>query len=57
MDAPDPAGPVEDVFPAVSVGTNGRVYMAAYRNNASGDEPESLRTPCDAAKPGFIPDR
>ena len=33
LDAPDPAGPVEDVFPAVAVGPNGRVYLSAYRGD------------------------
>jgi hypothetical protein len=52
--APDPAGPVEDVFPAVSVGTNGRVYMAAYRGDvvspwqtcAAGPPPPEGRINC-----------
>ncbi len=33
LNAPDPAGPVEDIFPAVAVGPNGHVYMSAYRGD------------------------
>ena len=33
LNAPDPAGPVEDVFPAVSVGANGHVVFGAYRGD------------------------
>jgi hypothetical protein len=31
--APSPTGPVEDVFPAVTVAPNGTVYLAAYRGD------------------------
>jgi len=31
LDAPDPAGPVEDIFPAVSVDADGHVRLGAYR--------------------------
>jgi hypothetical protein len=31
--APDPPGPVEDIFPAVGIGPNGNVYMGAYRGD------------------------
>ncbi|WP_029137641.1 sialidase family protein [Nakamurella lactea] len=31
--APTPAGAVEDIFPAVDVGTNGHVYFGAYRGD------------------------
>jgi hypothetical protein len=50
LDAPDPAGAVEDVFPAVAVGPNGNVYLSAYRGTvvspwqtcaASNPSPES----------------
>jgi hypothetical protein len=50
LDAPSPAGAVEDVFPAVAVGPNGRVYFSAYRGDvvspwqtcaASNSSPES----------------
>jgi hypothetical protein len=33
LSAPDPAGPVEDVFPAVAIGPNGHVYFSAYRGD------------------------
>jgi hypothetical protein len=33
LNAPSPAGPVEDVFPAVAVGPNGNVYFSAYRGD------------------------
>jgi hypothetical protein len=33
LQAPDPAGPVEDVFPAAAVGPNGHVYLSAYRGD------------------------
>ncbi|MDP9240595.1 MAG: hypothetical protein M3O55_08170 [Actinomycetota bacterium] len=52
--APDPAGPVEDVFPAVAVGPNGHVYLSAYRGDvvspwqtcASGPPPPVGRITC-----------
>jgi hypothetical protein len=55
LEAPDPAGPVEDVFPAVAVGANGRVYISAYRGDvvspwqtcASGPPPPVGRITCD----------
>jgi hypothetical protein len=33
LNAPDPAGPVEDVFPAVSVGPDGTPVFGAYRGD------------------------
>src|SRR5215475_12519787 len=33
LNAPDPSGPVEDVFPAVDTGPNGEVYLSAYRGD------------------------
>jgi hypothetical protein len=33
LDAPDPAGPVEDVFPAVAVASDGRAVFSAYRGD------------------------
>jgi hypothetical protein len=33
LNAPDPAGPVEDVFPAVSVGPEGTPVFGAYRGD------------------------
>ena len=33
LNAPSPAGPVEDVFPAVTVTPAGAVYLAAYRGD------------------------
>jgi hypothetical protein len=55
LDAPDPAGPVEDVFPAVAVGPNGHVYLSAYRGDvvspwqtcASGPPAPVGRITCD----------
>jgi BNR repeat-like domain len=53
--APDPAGPVEDVFPAVAIGPNGHVYLSAYRGDvvspwqtcAAGPPPPVGRIVCD----------
>lgn len=53
--APSPAGPVEDVFPAVAVGPNGHVYLSAYRGDvvspwqtcASGPPAPAGRITCD----------
>ena len=53
--APSPAGPVEDVFPAVAVAPNGRVYLSAYRGDvvspwqtcAAGPPPPVGRITCD----------
>jgi hypothetical protein len=55
LNAPDPAGPVEDVFPAVAVGPNGHVYLSAYRGDvvspwqtcASGPPAPVGRITCD----------
>jgi hypothetical protein len=33
LSAPSPAGPVEDVFPAVTIGPDGHVYLSAYRGD------------------------
>lgn len=33
LDAPSPAGPVEDVFPAAATAPNGHVYLSAYRGD------------------------
>jgi hypothetical protein len=50
LDAPSPAGAVEDVFPAVAIGPNGHVILSAYRGDvvspwqtcaASNPSPES----------------
>lgn len=56
LNAPDPAGPVEDIFPAVAVGPNGNVYMSAYRGDvvspwqtcAAGPVPPVGRIACDS---------
>ena len=56
LNAPDPAGPVEDIFPAVAVGPNGHVYMSAYRGDvvspwqtcAAAPAPPVGRIECDA---------
>lgn len=55
LDAPDPVGPVEDVFPAVAIGPNGHVYLSAYRGDvvspwqtcASGPPAPVGRITCD----------
>jgi len=55
LDAPDPAGPVEDIFPAAAIGPNGHVYLSAYRGDvvspwqtcASGPPPPVGRITCD----------
>lgn len=55
LSAPSPTGPVEDVFPAVGVGTNGHVYFGAYRGDvvspwqtcAAGPPPPVGRISCD----------
>jgi len=52
--APDPAGPVEDIFPAISVGSDGRVVLGAYRGDVvspwqtckKGPEPPEGRINC-----------
>ncbi|WP_394769330.1 sialidase family protein [Lacisediminihabitans sp.] len=33
LSAPSPGGPVEDIFPAVDVSSNGHVYLGSYRGN------------------------
>jgi hypothetical protein len=51
---PDPSGPVEDVFPAVAVGTDGHVVFSAYRGDvvspwqtcAAGPPPPEGRINC-----------
>ncbi|HLB19724.1 MAG TPA: sialidase family protein, partial [Gaiellaceae bacterium] len=55
LNAPSPAGGVEDVFPAVSIGPNGQVYLSAYRGDvvspwqtcAAGPPPPVGRITCD----------
>jgi hypothetical protein len=55
LNAPSPAGPVEDVFPAVDVGLDGNVYLGAYRGDvvspwqtcASAPAPPVGRIECD----------
>ena len=55
LSAPSPTGPVEDVFPAVDVGSNGHVYFGSYRGNtvspwqicASGPAAPVGRITCD----------
>jgi hypothetical protein len=54
LNAPDPAGPVEDVFPAVSVGPDGTPVFGAYRGDvvspwqtcATGPPPPEGRINC-----------
>ena len=53
--APSPAGPVEDIFPAVDVGADGHVYFGSYRGDvvspwqtcAAGPPPPVGRITCD----------
>ncbi|MFL6136212.1 MAG: sialidase family protein [Frankiaceae bacterium] len=55
LNAPSPAGPVEDVFPAVDVGPDGHVFIGAYRGDvvspwqtcASAPAPPVGRIECD----------
>ena len=55
LSAPSPAGPVEDVFPALAVAPNGHVYLSAYRGDvvspwqtcAAGPPPPVGRISCD----------
>ena len=59
LSAPSPAGPVEDIFPAVAVGPDGHVYLSAYRGDvvspwqtcASGPPPPVGRITCDVLGP------
>jgi hypothetical protein len=54
LNAPSPAGPVEDIFPAAGVAPNGRVYIGAYRGDvvspwqtcAAGPPPPEGRINC-----------
>ena len=54
LNAPDPAGAVEDIFPAAGVGPNGNVYLGAYRGDvvspwqtcAAGPAPPEGRINC-----------
>ncbi|HET8988215.1 MAG TPA: sialidase family protein [Humibacillus sp.] len=55
LNAPSPTGPVEDIFPAVGVGPDGQVHLAAYRGEvvspwqecASAPPPPVGRISCD----------
>jgi hypothetical protein len=55
LDAPDPAGPIEDTFPAVAVGPDGHAYFSAYRGDvvspwqtcANAPAPPQGRIECD----------
>ena len=59
LSAPTPAGPVEDIFPAVDVSTTGRVYFGSYRGNtvspwqtcAAAQPPPVGRITCDTLGP------
>jgi hypothetical protein len=54
LNAPSPAGAVEDIFPAVGIGLNGNVYLGAYRGDvvspwqtcAAGPPPPEGRINC-----------
>jgi len=54
LNAPSPAGAVEDIFPAAGVGPNGQVYIGAYRGDvvspwqtcAAGPPPPEGRINC-----------
>ena len=55
LSAPSPTGPIEDVFPAVAVSANGKVFLSAYRGTfvspwqtcAAGPAPPVGRIECD----------
>jgi hypothetical protein len=55
LNAPSPTGPIEDVFPAVAVSANGKVFLSAYRGTyvspwqtcAAGPAPPVGRIECD----------
>jgi hypothetical protein len=55
LNAPSPAGAVEDIFPAADVGPDGHVYLGAYRGDvvspwqtcAAGPPPPVGRIECD----------
>jgi len=57
--APSPTGPIEDIFPAVSVGADGHVYLGAYRGTyvspwqtcAAGPAPPEGRINCTTLGP------
>jgi BNR repeat-like domain len=54
LNAPSPTGPIEDIFPAVSVGADGHVHLGAYRGTvvspwqtcAAGPPPPEGRINC-----------
>ena len=56
LNAPNPTGPVEQIFPGVAVGPNGNVYLSAYSADvvspwqtcASGPPPPAGRITCDS---------
>ena len=59
LNAPDPLGPIEDIFPAVSVGADGHVHLGAYRGTvvspwqtcAAGPPPPEGRINCTTLGP------
>lgn len=59
LQAPSPAGAVEDIFPAVDVGNDGHVYFGSYRGDtvspwqtcATGPPPPVGRITCDTLGP------
>ena len=59
LDSPAPAGPVEDIFPAVDVGADGHVYLGSYRGDVvspwqtcAAQQPAPVgRITCDALGP------
>jgi hypothetical protein len=59
LNAPDPLGPVEDIFPAVSVDADGHVHLGAYRGTvvspwqtcAAGPPPPEGRINCTTLGP------
>jgi hypothetical protein len=56
LSAPDPAGPIEDIFPAIAIGNDGHVVLGAYRGDvvspwqtcAAGPPPPEGRINCTA---------
>jgi hypothetical protein len=59
LNAPNPTGPIEDVFPAAAVAPNGHVYLGAYRGTvvspwqtcAAGPPPPEGRINCTTLGP------
>jgi hypothetical protein len=53
LQAPSPTGPVEQIFPAVGIGPNGNVYLAAYSSNTVSPW-QTCKTPASPSSVGRI---